>query len=96
MNLPTLPADKANHVLYGQAIALSFAALARALGHNPAAWAVAGAAIFGIGKELLDRLANRRAIKAGLPPPHGVEFADFAATLLGGASVGAVLALPAL
>lgn len=46
MNLPQLPADKANHLVYGA--------------------------------------LNRRAIAKGLPPPHGVELLDAAATAAGG------------
>lgn len=85
MNLPQLPADKANHALYGAIIFLVAGALAAAAGHPQQARLVgAGAAVlFGCAKELSDWLLNRRAVAAGLPPPHGVEAADVLATASG-------------
>ena len=44
-------------------------------------------AIFALLKEWLDDRANKKAIAAGLPPPHGVEKADAAWTIYGGACV---------
>jgi hypothetical protein len=38
-------------------------------------------------KELTDWLANYRAAKQGLPPPHGVELMDAVATIGGGVVV---------
>lgn len=85
MNLPTLPADKANHALYGALIFLVAGALAAAAGQVPLARAIgAGVTVLAAcGKELNDWLLNRRAIAAGLPPPHGVEAADALATTAG-------------
>lgn len=78
MNLPQLPADKANHLAYGAALAC-----AGALVHSPLAGAVL-CAVFAIGKEVLDR-----ARKSGQP-----ELLDAVATLAGGAVVLAPLVLP--
>jgi hypothetical protein len=71
MKLPTLPADKANHFVYGAVIA--------ALGlmvHSPEAGAMA-CLIFAVGKEAADRISG-----AGNP-----ELADALATVAGGAAV---------
>lgn len=86
--IPLIPQDKANHAIYGAVIALAAYAVALA-GHNPHAAVIglAAAATIGALKELADWLLNRRAISAGLPPPHGVEFWDFGATTIGGAVV---------
>ena len=97
-----IPQDKANHFVYGLVVylvaALASACAGAALG-LPAlvaySWAVGVAASAFVGgvKEVADRLANLRAAKAGLLPPHGVEFNDFVATALGGvAGAAAVLA----
>lgn len=94
MALPTLPADKANHVLYGVAIFAAAAAVGSRLGLPAALSGVAAAALFGAGKELADWLANRRAIAAGQAPVHGVEFGDALATV-GGAVLGWLVALAA-
>lgn len=93
MNLPTLPADKAQHVIYGAAIAAVAGPLSVHFGIQPAgAVALAAAAVVGIVKEAADWLANRKATAAGLLPPHGVEWQDAAATVIG----GALVALPLL
>lgn len=76
--LPQLPADKANHLLYG---ALIFNA---ALPLSDAFVALALVAALAIGKEVSDWLSNHRARAAGLPAPHGVEVMDALATLAGG------------
>jgi hypothetical protein len=52
MNLPTLPADKANHVAYG-------AALACIGGFHSVLAGAALCAAFGIGKEIYDRATKR-------------------------------------
>lgn len=85
MNLPQLPADKANHALYGALIFVVVGAIATATGHAQLARVVgAGAALLaGCLKELSDWLLNRRAVAAGLPPPHSVEAADVLATTAG-------------
>jgi len=38
-----------------------------------------------LGKEAVDWLSNRAAVKAGLEPTHGVEWLDVVATFAGGA-----------
>jgi hypothetical protein len=78
--MPQLPADKANHAIYGAIIFL----LALAVLRRPdAAYGLVVAAA--VGKEVLDWLSNQRAIKAGLTPTHGVEWFDALATCAGGA-----------
>ena len=79
--IPSLPADKANHFFYGSLIFL--AALAAFKRPDVAYGVVMFAAV---GKEAIDWLINQRAIRAGLPPPHGVEFFDALATCAGGAA----------
>lgn len=57
MNLPTLPADKANHLAYGALLACVGAF------HSVAAGAVL-CVVFAVGKEVLDRVR-----KTGQPEP---------------------------
>lgn len=96
MNLPTLPADKANHVVYGATIFCALMLLMRGLvqaldpvlgltwlPHAAAALALAIVAVIGIAKEVADRLANLRAKRLGLLQPHGVELLDAVATVYG-------------
>lgn len=53
-NLPQLPADKANHVLYGCALAFAGALVAQAIGSDPRTGAAVAAAGIGVAKELVD------------------------------------------
>ena len=76
--LPSLPADKANHAVYG---ALIFNV---ALPLTDAFIALALVAALAVAKEAVDWISNHRARAAGLPAPHGVEFLDALATLAGG------------
>ena len=85
--LPLIPQDKANHAIYGAVVFCVVFALTRRV---PVAAAVV--VLVAVGKEIADRLANRRAAKAGLPAPHGVEMMDAVATCAG----GALAALPLL
>ena len=78
--MPSLPQDKANHAVYGSLIFLAALAILR---RPDAAYGLVVAAA--VGKEVLDWLSNRRAIKAGLTPTHGVEWLDALATCAGGA-----------
>jgi hypothetical protein len=78
--MPQLPADKANHAVYGALICL----LALAVLRRPDA-AYALVVLAAVGKEVLDWLSNRQAINAGLAPTHGVEWLDALATCAGGA-----------
>jgi len=52
MNLPSLPADKANHFVYGAALA-GVGALHSALAGAVLCW------VFAIGKEVYDRVSKR-------------------------------------
>jgi hypothetical protein len=85
MQLPQLPADKANHALYGAAVFVIVCALAAHLGRADIAQPIGalGALLVACAKEAIDIALNRRAIAAGLPPPHGVEAADIVATTAG-------------
>ena len=86
--LPMLPADKANHVLYGGLVFIVVAYLAAMIGHSTARARLAGllaAAAFGLGKEARDWFANRKAVAAGEAPAHGVDGMDVLATAAGGA-----------
>jgi hypothetical protein len=59
--LPMLPADKANHVLYGGVIFIMVAYLAAMIWHSTARARLAGllaAAAFGLGKEARDWFAT--------------------------------------
>ena len=88
MPLPLVPQDKANHAIYGAVIALAVYAVTLALLVPYAALVGLCAAVgMGLAKEALDRWQNLQASRAGQPPPHGVEFWDFAATSLGGCAV---------
>jgi hypothetical protein len=82
MSIPYLPVDKANHVLYGYAIAVVASFIAASLQHSipPRLFGVAVAGLLGAAKELWDRQQN---IKAGAEV-HGVEAADALSTLAGG------------
>lgn len=59
MNLPQLPADKANHFLYGCAIAVAGAFAALQAGLDPRMGAIAAAAGFGVGKEVYDKVSKK-------------------------------------
>lgn len=74
MNLPLLPQDKANHVVYG-------AVIAAAVSVYDVQKAAAVVMLFAVGKELSDWWQNR---KGG---NHGVEVMDAVATVGGGAIV---------
>lgn len=88
MPLPSLPQDKANHVIYGAVIALAaYWVGLLTMPEYAARIALAAAVVAGAGKEVADRLANLKAQRAGLPPPHGVELWDALATWAGGAAV---------
>jgi hypothetical protein len=85
--LPQLPLDKANHYVYGSLIfTVSFAVLFHVgLATVLCLWAaLAITGLLSVGKEILDWVKNKMAIKAGLPPPHVVEPADALATFAGG------------
>ncbi len=85
MQLPQLPADKANHALYGVAVFIIAGGIAAHLGHANIAQPVGALAALLVAcvKEVVDHALNGRAMSAGLPPPHGVEAADITATTAG-------------
>lgn len=97
MKLPVIPADKANHLIYGAGIALVVQAIVLWLvqhhglhlpiGMRPGDIGLGAAAAFGAGKEAIDRLLNLRAVRAGRKPPHGVDPLDALATLAGGFAI---------
>jgi hypothetical protein len=74
--MPSLPQDKANHVIYGALIFLIGFAITRRM--DVSYGLVVAAAV---GKEALDWLSNQRSEK----PTHGVEWFDALATCAGGA-----------
>jgi len=106
---PQLPADKASHFVYGAAIfvvtfyaQVAFAILTHAhpdLDYVISMWvnSLYCVAVFAIGKEIVDWILNKLAIRSGKPPVHGVEPLDALATIGGGvcasAPVAALLAL---
>jgi hypothetical protein len=94
MTLPQLPADKANHVVYGVAIALTAKQLALTammfgldVFFDPSTIGLAAAVAFGVGKEAFDEIANVLAVGRGEPEPHGVDILDAIATASGGLAV---------
>lgn len=97
--LQRIPKDKQEHFHFGVHLSLMWAGASIAAGGTPLqVFTVAVTAAVGVGvlKEALDALANRnarKARKAGLPPPHQVDFWDAAATALGGLYVGTILSL---
>lgn len=85
--LPTIPADKANHAVYGAAIfiVVGLAFVLAGYGAHARPLGLAAAAGAGLIKEGRDWLANRRAARAGAPLSHAVSGADFLATTAGAA-----------
>lgn len=91
MKLPFIPADKANHFIYGQTVFMVVSMgcqLFFNLNANTSHW-IAESVTIGVAllKEWYDRYQNKKAISKGLPPLYGVEPWDAAATGLGGLSV---------
>ena len=87
MPLPMLPADKANHILYGAVMFMLVAYLATRLGmHGTHARTVGllAAIALGLGKEARDWYANRKAAEADQAPAHNVDGMDALATAGGG------------
>lgn len=86
--MPSLPQDKANHVIYGLAIALTvFALLRLALVPHAEYAALLAAAAVGLAKEVADAWVNYQATGNWRKGPHGVEGLDAAATAAGGLAV---------
>ena len=88
MNLPLIPQDKANHIIYGAAIALlACKAAVYAPAHlsvAPAAAALLAATVFGFVKEIADAAINYRTTGKWLQGPHSIEAEDVLATMSGG------------
>lgn len=85
MSLPSLPQDKANHVLYGALIFLVAYALLLLFGVPHSAYAALAVSVgFGLGKEGVDAWENHKATGDWRTGPHGVEGLDAAATAAGG------------
>lgn len=78
--LPSLPADKANHVVYGNAAAFAGALLGPRLGLTPSQGAWLATVTVAALKEIWDAYTGK-----GKP-----ELADFLATCAGGAPVSLV------
>lgn len=99
MKLPLIAQDKANHTIYGAAVAAVLAILA-CLSGAPVLGAAIGAALAALAvgrlKEWLDKRANDKAEAAGMPLPHSVEKADMLATAAGGLLVAVPLAVAGL
>jgi hypothetical protein len=96
MPLPTLPADKANHHLYGAWITVTVFIACMLLAMQLQApgimvlapfAGVLAALLAGLHKEWRDSVANARARAAGQPEPHQVSAHDVRATVLGGLPV---------
>ena len=86
MNLPLVPADKAQHFIYGLAIALVAMYGALVIFGIPRGNAefigLAASVVFGFGKEAADHLMNRKN-----PGTHTVSVGDALATVAGGVVV---------
>lgn len=96
MSLPMIPADKANHMIYGSGIALvAQTAATPILLHfgidpnvvRPKDIGLAASAMFAGGKEAADWVLNRLAVRRGEKPRHGVEPLDALATVAGGLAI---------
>lgn len=90
MNLPSLPQDKANHALYGQAVYAAYRHAAVYFGMDVETARLTGVfftVLVGILKEAVDWWLNDRAVRKGFLPTHGVEVWDAVATSGGGLSL---------
>lgn len=89
MRLPVIPADKANHFLYGALIGIVVKLVCTFFGVGPVSLLLmlAAGGIIGFLKEVLDYRANKKAQAAGQAAPHGVERLDMLWTLYGSMAV---------
>lgn len=87
MPIPQLPADKANHYLFGTLAATVSAPIGQFLGLPRDVSALLGSVTAGILKEVADLAANLIAVKQGKEPQHTVDPWDFVATAAGGLPV---------
>lgn len=81
-NLPSMPADKLGHFFYGSLVTTVVMCVTHSVFLSIGV--CAGVAAL---KEFSDWWANYQAAKKDLPPPHGVEFLDWLATVAGGVAV---------
>jgi hypothetical protein len=93
MQLPQLPADKANHFFYGSLAAAIAVPIGAHFGFPSQVSALIGSASAGAVKELADAIENAQALICGEAPVHSVDFYDFMATAAGGLPVASVGAL---
>lgn len=90
-----IPQDKANHFIYGNLAGMLAAGICSNFGFPQYSrlTAVLVSGTLGAVKEGLDWYLNQKAVKAGLPKPHGVDFNDYFATQLGGLNVALILCI---
>jgi len=88
--LPQLPADKANHYLYGSIAAAVAVPIGAYFGLPQEFSALIGSCAAGAAKELLDAAQNYMARKRGEQPLHSVDVYDFLATAAGGLPLAGV------
>lgn len=90
-----IPQDIANHFIYGNFAGLLAAGMCSSLGFPQYSrlTAVVVSGIVGLGKEGFDWLQNRKAVKAGLAKPHGVQLHDYFATQIGGFNIALTLSI---
>jgi len=79
MPLPSLPQDKANHLVYGAVIFDTVFIATRSL-----ALSFGVVVMFAFGKEIMDAYSNYKATKNLMQGSHGVELLDSVATCSGG------------
>jgi hypothetical protein len=79
MNLPQLPADKANHAIYGAVIFDACFLLTKNL-----LVSLVVVVVIAVLKEISDAVINWRATGDPMHGPHGVEVLDAVATCFGG------------
>jgi hypothetical protein len=90
MKIPQLPADKANHIIYGAIVALVAMKVARSFhGVHPNDFGLIAAAIAGVGKELVDAYTNYKLTGDWRRGSHTVDAYDALATASGGLLVWA-------
>lgn len=88
--LPQLPADKANHYLYGSIAAAVATPIGAYFGLPREVSALIGSTSAGVLKEVLDAVQNYLARRRGEQPLHSVDVYDFLATAAGGLPLAGV------
>jgi len=82
MKLPLIAQDKANHFIYGTAVAV----VAKLVFPEFAFSGLVAAVLIGLAKEAADAALNYKATKNWKTGPHSVDYKDVIATALGGLS----------